>query len=118
MEVTVTFAPLTAFPCASVAVPIMLPKTAWPEAVCVHRLQQKQNTARATHTDRRAITPLLKPILESFRTRTHRSRTASSTEFIWVRELLCGPQKSRTRNRILQDPLDEHRYFSKPSIPG
>src|SRR6202030_511892 len=92
IEVTVTFAPLTAFPCASVTVPMMLPKTAWPEAVYVHRLKQKQNTARATHTDRLAITPLLKPVLESFQTRTHCSRTASSTEFIWVRELLCGPQ--------------------------
>src|ERR1700676_2726621 len=70
----------------------MRPKTAWPEAVYVQRLKQKQNTARATHTDRLAITPLLKPVLESFQIRTRFSRTASSSEFIWVPELLCGPQ--------------------------
>src|ERR1700686_2987789 len=104
MEVTVTFAPLTAFLCGSVTVPMMRPNTAWPEAVYVHRLKQKQNTARATHTDRLAITPLLKPVLESFQTRTHCSQTASSTEFIWVRELLCGPQKAGQKNSSRRTP--------------
>jgi hypothetical protein len=45
----------------------MLPNTAWPEAVYVHRLKQKQKRTTATQTDRLAITPLLKPLLESFR---------------------------------------------------
>src|SRR5690348_14068403 len=56
---TVTLAPVTAFPCGSVTVPAMLPYTAWPEAVVVQSKNAKQQTKSNPKLNCLLITPLL-----------------------------------------------------------
>src|SRR5260370_2618695 len=62
MLVTVTLAPATAFPCGSVTEPVMLPYTAWPEAVLVHSKNAKQQSTAHPRIASFLITPLLSTI--------------------------------------------------------
>jgi len=52
-------APTTAFPWGSVTVPMMLPKTAWPDAVGACNKIAQNRTAKPRTTSRFAIPPLL-----------------------------------------------------------
>jgi hypothetical protein len=65
IEVTVTLAPATAFPCGSVTVPAILPYTACPEAVVVHSKNAKQQTKMHAKPHPRLTCFLITPLLNT-----------------------------------------------------
>jgi hypothetical protein len=59
IDVTTTFAPATALPCASVTVPTTLPKTAWPDAWVAVKANVRPKTTNNPSSARLLIPPLL-----------------------------------------------------------